>query len=662
MTDPTPLQTNSQDPLPKAKNNKRILVLLIGLLFVFILAITYIRGKQQELLQPVPQPTPTLASPRVEDQIIIKFKQGVSEKIINETLKKYNAAIIKRIDAIQRVVIQVPKGQEDAILKEMKKDNLIEEAEPDYINEATFVPNDPSLNVQWGLENTGQTIKGQAGTPDADINAVAAWDVTKGNGVKIAILDTGINLNHPEFLQKILTTKDFIGTGIEDQYGHGTHVAGIAAARTNNSIGISGTCPDCMLIIGKVLNDQGSGPDSILLQGITWAADEGAKVINMSFGGTGNSTAKQDAINYAWNKGAVLVASAGNNKNTNKGYPAANNNVVSVAATDNKDQKASFSSYGTWVDVAAPGNAIYSTLPTHSYNLQTKTPSLQLNYDYLNGTSMATPMVSGVVALIWTTGYGSSNISVVNRLFETADKISGTGTYWINGRVNAALAVSGGVSSTPAPTTIIQPTNTPTPMLTATPTPIPSVSTPTPTPAHKTPPCGSLGDLNNDGFITTDDENILKKMSIGEITPTDRSDLNGNGQLADAGDLVLMKRFLLGEITTFPRCSTVPTLTPTPVYVTPTIYCLGSCPTLPITPTTTLTPSNQPSPSQSLSPFPSVSVIPTIEIPTTTIIVPNPTQNPTPRDGRDIFQFIWDLIRRIIEMIMRLLGSIIPRF
>ncbi len=654
MNEETTVESQSQNSLPKVKSNKRILFLLIGLLLVFIFALTYILGKQQELPQPVPQPTPTLAAPRVEDQIIIKFKLGVSESTRTEILKKYNATIIKRIDAIQRVVIQVPKGQEDAILKEMKKDNLIEQAEPDYINEATFVPNDPSLNVQWGLENTGQTIKGQAGTPDADINAGAAWDITQGNGVKIAILDTGINLNHPEFSQKILTTKDFIGTGIEDQYGHGTHVTGIAAARTNNSIGISGTCPECILIIVKVLDDQGSGPDSILIQGIIWAADEGAKVINMSFGGTGNSTAKQDAINYAWNKGAVLVASAGNgvclnpssctqHNYTQKNYPGANDNVVSVATTDNKDQKASFSSYGTWVDVAAPGNAIYSTLPTHSYNLQTKTPSLQLNYDYLNGTSMATPMVSGVVALIWTTGYGSSNISVVNRLLETADKISGTGTYWTNGRVNATSAVSSGVSSTPIPTTIIQPTNTP-----------------TPTPAHKTPPCGSLGDLNNDGFVTTDDENILKKMSIGEITPTDRSDLNGNGQLADAGDLVLMKRFLLGEITTFPRCSMV--LTPTPVYVTPTIYCLGSCPTLPITPTTTLTPSDQPSPSQSLSPFPSVSVIPTIEIPTTTIIVPNPTQNPTPRDGRDIFQFIWDLIRRILEMLMGLLRSIIPRF
>lgn len=474
MNEVTTVDSRSQDSLPKAKNNKRLLFLLLGLLLVFVLVITYIAGKQQELPQPVPQPTPTLVSPRVDDQIIIKFKPEVSEQTINETLKKYNATIIKRIDAIHRIVIQVPKGQADVIREQMKKDNLIEEAEPDYLNQATFVPNDQSFDLQWGLKNTGQTIKGQAGTPNADINAETAWDVTRGSGVKIAVLDSGIDPDHSDLSSKIIAQKDYIGTDIDDKYGHGTHTAGIAAASTNNSAGISGTCPDCQLMIGRVLDENGSGPDSVIMQGIIWAADNGAKVINMSLGGTGNSTAKQDAIDYAWNKGVVLVASAGNKSSTQKSYPGANNNVVSVAATDNKDQKASFSTYGTWVDVTAPGKAIYSTLPTHAYNMQIDTPSLQLNYDYLNGTSMSSPMVAGVVGLIWASPYGTSASSVVQRLFDTADKISGTGTYWIYGRVNAASAVSEGTSVTP--------TTTITPILTQsgpTPTPIPSCG-PTP--------------------------------------------------------------------------------------------------------------------------------------------------------------------------------------
>lgn len=656
MTGPTPTKTQSENSLPQTKSNKRILFILLGMLLIFILAITYILSSQQELPPPIPQPTPIPVSPRVEDQIIIKFKPEVSEQTKTEILKKYNATIIKRIDAIQRIIIQVPKGQEDAILKEMEKDNLIEAAEPDYINQSTQVapPDDPYYNLQWGLENTGQVIKNQQGTPNADINAETAWNVTKGNGVKIAILDSGINLNHPEFSQKILTTKDFTETGIEDQYGHGTHVAGIASVRTNNSVGISGTCPECMLIIGKVLNDQGSGPDSIILQGITWAADEGAKVINMSFGGTGNSTAKQDAINYAWNKGAILVASAGNNKNTNKGYPAANNNVVSVAATDNKDQKASFSSYGTWVDVAAPGNAIYSTLPTHSYNLQTKTPSLQLNYDYLNGTSMATPMVSGVVALIWTTGYGSSNTSVVNRLFETADKISGTGTYWTYGRVNAASAVAGEISTTPIPT------STPIPTITPTNQPI---STSTPTQVRKTPPCASYGDLDNDGFVTQADLDMASQAWEGKRTLTTeqakRADVNNNGQL-DTNDILMISDYLNGNRATFPVCET-PGTSPTPRYVTPTVYCLGSCPTIPISPTIISNPSPQPSQTQSpsQSPVPSESIIPTSRIRPS--VMPNPTQTPTPVRRRNIFEIIWQIIGRLPEWIQELLRPLIPQ-
>lgn len=587
--------------------NKKYLFLIFGIILIsiFTIIIYFVSkpGKKSITTPPASRPAPS--APRVEDQIIVKFKPEISESTKTEILKRYNAAIIKRIDAIHRIIIQVPKGQVDAILNEMKKDNLIEEAEPDYINQASFVPNDPSLNFQWGLRNTGQTIKGQKGTPDTDINAESAWDVTKGSGVKIAILDSGIDTDHPDFSSKIIAHKDFIGTGIDDQYGHGTHVAGIAAASTNNSIGISGTCPACGLIIGKVLNDNGSGPDSVIIQGIIWASDQGAKVINMSFTGAGNSTAKQDAIDYAWNKGAVLVAAAGNNSDTNKAYPAANNRVIAVAAIDNNDQIASFSNYGTWVDVAAPGKAIYSSLPTHAYNMQLNSPGLLLNYDYLNGTSMASPMVSGVVALIWTSSYGTSNAEVVQRLYSTADKISGTGIYWLYGRVNAGMAVSAGVSVTPTPTFTPTPTLTPT----STPTQIPSI-TPSPT---------------------------------SPLTPTVKP---SPGPISQAPTI-----YCLGT-----SCQPTPTLTPTPtpspaIYPTLIIYCLGSCPRPSVMPTATTFPSTQPLPSR--SPIPSEYPAPTVQV--TISMAPSPTSIPAPKKRRNIFQIIRDFILRFIQTILQFL-------
>ncbi len=388
----------------------------------------------------IPLP-PSPSSPRVEDQIIIKYKPGVSEQSINEHLNKYNARIIKRIDAINRLVIQVPEGQGDAILEQLKKDNLIEVAEPDYLNQAFLVPNDPDYNQQWGLSNTGQTIKGEAGSLHADINVEPAWDVTLGNGILIAVLDTGIDSNQPELSAKITGKKDFSGSGIDDGFGHGTHIAGIIAAATNNSVGTAGVCPGCNLIIGKILDDEGYGPDSAVAEGIIWAADNGAKVINMSLGGTSGQDIKCEAVKYAWDKGVIMAAAAGNFGNKTVNYPAHCENVIAVASTDNKDALSSFSTYGTWVDVAAPGSVIYSTLPISSYKLQQLKPGLKTNYDYLSGTSMSTPMVAGVVGLIWSSSYGTSATSVVQRLFETADKITGTGQNWQYGRINAGKAI-----------------------------------------------------------------------------------------------------------------------------------------------------------------------------------------------------------------------------
>ncbi|MDZ4228504.1 MAG: S8 family peptidase, partial [Candidatus Levybacteria bacterium] len=268
-----------------------------------------------------------------------------------------------------------------------------------------------------------------------------AWKITTGNSVKVAILDTGIDQDHPELSPKIDLQRDFTGSGsVNDYYGHGTHVSGIVAATTNNGEGVAGTCPDCRLLNGKVLNNSGSGAYSWVAKGITWAADNGAKVINMSLGGSVPSKTLERAVNYAWNKNVVVVAAAGNSGNPSKTYPAAYTSVIAVAATNNLDQKASFSSYGSWVSVAAPGENIFSTFPTHPFYLQTEYGRSE-NYDFGSGTSMATPMTAGVVALIWSTNKYTTSTQVRNRLELTADKIAGTGTYWSAGRVNAFNAV-----------------------------------------------------------------------------------------------------------------------------------------------------------------------------------------------------------------------------
>ena len=375
----------------------------------------------------------------VPGQVLIKFKDGVSQAEKDNLLRNNRAQIVNKLDALDVLVLQVPEAAEEKVVAALSRNPHVDYAELDYIAEAFFVPNDTYFaGNQWGLENTGQTIKGVTGVVDADIDGPTAWDTTAG-GVKVAILDTGTDQNHEDLSSKVVLQRNFTDSPtIDDLYGHGTHVGGIVAAITNNNTGVAGGCPNCQLMNGKVLNDSGSGAYSWIASGITWATDNGAKVINMSLGGSVKSTTLERAVNYAWNKGVVVVAAAGNSANPSKTYPAAYTNAIAVAATNNKDQKASFSSYGAkWVDGAAPGENIFSTFPNHPYKI-----NKSLGYDFGSGTSMATPMTSAVVALIWSTPYGNSASQVRTRLESTADKITGTGTYWSAGRVNAANAVA----------------------------------------------------------------------------------------------------------------------------------------------------------------------------------------------------------------------------
>ena len=284
----------------------------------------------------------------------------------------------------------------------MRSDPDVAYIEPEVFYTVDFIPNDPEWSKQYSLPK---------------IAAPNAWDKTRGNGIKVAILDSGIDLDHPDLATKIVANQNFTSSpSSNDVHGHGTHVAGIVSSITGNGIGTAGGCPGCELMNGKVLADDGKGTCSSIAQGITWATDNGAKVITMSLGSDNSCQTYKDAIDYAWSKGVVLVATAGNNGDQTPRYPAYYDNVIGVASTDSNDAKAGSSSYGTWVDVAAPGVSIYSTIPN--------------GYGFKSGTSMAAPLVSAVAALIWSTPYGTSNVSVRNQLQNTADAIGGIGTYW----------------------------------------------------------------------------------------------------------------------------------------------------------------------------------------------------------------------------------------
>lgn len=305
-------------------------------------------------------------------------------------------------------------------------------AQPDLVVRVDHRPDDVLLEDQWAL---------------GKISAFDAWDVTKANSsIKVAILDCGIYHEgasefpgHPDINGKVVADANFAGTPDADDWcDHGTHVAGTVAANTNNGIGVSGIGYDAALLNVKVLDDFGSGSSSTVANGITWATDNGAHVINMSLGGAGScelDTTLQDAVDYAVANDVVVIAAAGNGDTDALFSPASCDGVLSVAATDEDDDRASFSNYGTWVDVAAPGVGILST-------------DYVGGYSSFSGTSMAAPHVSGIAALLWSTSFGTSAAAVVDRISGRADEISGTGTLWASGRVNAADAVGNVVEGT----------------------------------------------------------------------------------------------------------------------------------------------------------------------------------------------------------------------
>ncbi|MEW9872584.1 S8 family serine peptidase [Arthrobacter sp. HS15c] len=384
----------------------------------------------------------------VAGQIMVKFRDGAAAAGV---LSRHGLGDGPGIGSTGARLIRVPAGKELQLVDALSRNPNVEYAEPD---EVVTVADTDYFPRQYALQNTGQAIYNTAdklvmdeGTPDADVDAVEAWGTTKGADIKVAVLDTGVTTDNSDISEKVVARANFsdsappAGVDLVDYYGHGTHVAGIIAAADDGS-GVSGVCPGCSILDGKVLNNQGSGSSSAIAKGISWAVDNGAKVINMSLGQRVSSRTLENAVNDAWNKGVVIVAAAGNAGTQAKIYPGAYPNVIAVAATDNRNVKASFSTYGKWVDLAAPGVSVYSTFPKHPFALG-GTNGRSEGYDIASGTSMASPIAAGVAALVWSISpAGTGNASVRAKVESSADeKINGTGTYWANGLVNACDAV-----------------------------------------------------------------------------------------------------------------------------------------------------------------------------------------------------------------------------
>ncbi|MCM3186898.1 S8 family peptidase [Priestia megaterium] len=346
-------------------------------------------------------------------RIIVKFKDNVCYEKQAVIHRKNKCTLLYHNKDLDFQVLR-SKKKIDKLLKLYSQLDEVEYAEPDYTLSASYTPNDPFFPYQYGPQK---------------VQAPDAWDVTTSNGnIKIAIVDTGIQLNHPELSIKLWPGYNFVEGNLvpNDGNGHGTHVAGIAAALTENGLGIAGMAPSASLIPVRALDNSGNGLLSNIANAITYSTNAGAKVINLSLGSSQSSITLENAVNYAWNQGVVVIAAAGNEASSTPTYPAAYQNVIAVASTDNNDQKSDFSNFGTWVDVAAPGSTILSTY-IGSY------------YAYLSGTSMAAPHVAGLAALL--AAQGQTNLQIRNTIQSTCDVIPGTGVYWTYGRINANRAV-----------------------------------------------------------------------------------------------------------------------------------------------------------------------------------------------------------------------------
>ncbi len=395
---------------------------------------------------------PILVTPRSQAQpaagrikpgrIWVRLKHGDAATLRGRARALAAGEVKDVAEELDAAILEVGVGQEAAVARRLAARADVAFAAPIHEVRALETPNDPGLPSQWAL---------------ATIGARSAWDFTTGNNwVTIAIVDTGVDLSHPDLAQKIWRNaseiagngKDDDGNGyvddvqgwnfiagsgdVNDDNGHGTHVTGIAAAATDNRLGIAGLSWGARAMPVKVLDKYGSGWEDGIALGVRYAVRNGARIINLSLGGSAPLPILQDALQYAQENGVLVVAAAGNSGGSVL-YPAAYPEAMAVAATDATDQRAAFSSHGPQISVAAPGVDILSTYRGGGYCS-------------MSGTSMAAPFVAGLAALVWSEHPEYTAAQVRARIEQTARDVNaasypGRDEYLGWGRIDAAAAL-----------------------------------------------------------------------------------------------------------------------------------------------------------------------------------------------------------------------------
>ncbi|MEE4356943.1 MAG: S8 family serine peptidase [Desulfococcaceae bacterium] len=414
--------------------------------------------KKKRIVPRETNPIIQLSSDYIESQVIIKMNANRRAGDENVILNELNANVVEQYSSIGAQLWEMSGTTVKEALFRFWDNPALEYIEPNYkLNLVGTLPDDASFAQLWGLHNTAQT----GGKEDADIDAPEAWELLTGNQeTVVAVIDTGVDYTHPDLAANMWVNPGEIpGNGVDDDgngyiddihgynftndsgnpfddHGHGTHCAGTIAALVNNGTGIVGVNPTAKIMALKFINKNNVGTTTDAIKALEYAVKMGVKISNNSWGGGGYSDALHQAVLAASAAGHVIVAAAGNDYGQNNdavphypsGYDA--DNVISVAATDHNDLLAFFSNYGfTTVDLAAPGAAIYSTVPGNAY----------ASY---NGTSMATPHVSGVVSLIRSLYPDISPANIRQSIISTVDPIpSLMGLTFSGGRLNAYSAL-----------------------------------------------------------------------------------------------------------------------------------------------------------------------------------------------------------------------------
>lgn len=368
-----------------------------------------------------------------KNQVVVKFRNPPTEAQFAQIQSEIQAGPAQKLG--YTYVFESATMEAQQMMDYFRKWN-VEYAEPHYL----YLTN----NGNGHTDSQTNSVSGNAPPNDAlysryqwnlpIIETVQGWGIGKGSEeIKVAVVDTGVDLGHPDLKDRLLAGFNITTQGKtppKDDVGHGTHVAGVISALVNNGEGVAGMTWYNPILPVKVLDSSGSGSTYAVAQGIIWAADNGAKVINMSLGNYADAQFLHDAIKYAYDKDIVLIAASGNDNTERPGYPAAYQEVFAVAATDSKKNKATFSNYGDYIDVAAPGVSIPSTYPDNQYAA-------------LSGTSMASPHVAALAALIRSANPLLKNTEVMDIMRRSAEDIGeqGKDKYFGYGLIDVVKAL-----------------------------------------------------------------------------------------------------------------------------------------------------------------------------------------------------------------------------